>query len=482
MEHLLLFIKLQSWIYSILSIGYAATIVSCIVIILSENRNPIKSLAWITVLIFLPIAGLAFYVFFGRNPKTHHTLLKHQKRRLLHNFNSRPVSLKDVDPSVVNKQIVKLTDTIGGTPLTIGNEIEVFTSGERKFETLKRDLRRATNFICLQYYIFTDDHIGHEIADILIERAHAGVNVKVIYDHVGSFSVKNEFYKRMRRAGIDAQPFLRVTFPQLASRLNWRNHRKIVVIDGKVGYIGGMNIADRYVEEINGKAPWRDTHFRVRGAIINSLLYSFASDWSYMGRPLPTDERRFKPELVDNNVGIQLITSGPDSRWANIALAYQKAISGAKKSIFIQTPYFLPTDDLLKSLQAAALAQVDVRIMIPRHSDSYLLNWASFSYVAQCLQAGIKIYLYEERMIHSKMMVIDDAMVTAGSTNFDFRSFEHNFESNIFVYDRNFNTRMRDIFFKDLNQCTKLTYTRWRHRPFLQKVMESVVRLLSPIL
>jgi cardiolipin synthase len=343
-------------------------------------------------------------------------------------------------------------------------------------------LRRATNFICLQYYIFTDDHIGHEIADILIERARAGVNVKVIYDHVGSFSVKNEFYKRMRRAGIDAQPFLRVTFPQLASRLNWRNHRKIVVIDGKVGYIGGMNIADRYVEEINGKSPWRDTHFRVRGAIINSLLYSFASDWSYMGRPLPTDERRFKPELVDNNVGIQLITSGPDSRWANIALAYQKAISGAKKSIFIQTPYFLPTDDLLKSLQAAALAQVDVRIMIPRHSDSYLLNWASFSYVAQCLQAGIKIYLYEERMIHSKMMVIDDAMVTAGSTNFDFRSFEHNFESNIFVYDRNFNTRMRDIFFKDLNQCTKLTYTRWRHRPFLQKVMESVVRLLSPIL
>jgi cardiolipin synthase len=243
-----------------------------------------------------------------------------------------------------------------------------------------------------------------------------------------------------------------------------------------------MNIADRYVESIKGNAPWRDTHFRVRGAIINSLLYSFASDWSYMGRPLPTTDRYLSQVSVKNNVGIQLITSGPDSRWPNIALAYHKAISGAKKSIFIQTPYFLPTDDLLKGLQTAALSQVDVRIMIPRHSDSYLLNWASFSYVAQCLQAGIKIYLYENRMIHSKMMIIDDDMISVGSANFDFRSFEHNFESNIFVFDRDFNSQMREIFFKDLTHCTKLTYTRWRHRPFTQKVMESIVRLLSPIL
>ncbi len=482
MEQLLAIIELQSWIYSILTIGYAATIVSCIAVILSENRNPIKSLAWLTVLIFFPVVGLIFYIFFGRNPKGHHTLLRHQKRKLLHRFGGRHLSLKDINISVINKQIVKLADTTGCTPLTVGNEIECFTSGSAKFEALKADLHSAREYILLQYYIFTDDHIGHEIADILIEKAKAGVTVKVIYDHVGSFSVKSRFYDRMRAAGIDAQPFLRVTFPQLASRLNWRNHRKIVVIDGEVGYIGGMNIADRYVESIKGNAPWRDTHFRVRGAIINSLLYSFASDWSYMGRPLPTTDRYLSQVSVKNNVGIQLITSGPDSRWPNIALAYHKAISGAKKSIFIQTPYFLPTDDLLKGLQTAALSQVDVRIMIPRHSDSYLLNWASFSYVAQCLQAGIKIYLYENRMIHSKMMIIDDDMISVGSANFDFRSFEHNFESNIFVFDRDFNSQMREIFFKDLTHCTKLTYTRWRHRPFTQKVMESIVRLLSPIL
>lgn len=475
-------INLQLWVYTVLVIVYAITVVSCIVVVLSENRNPIKSLAWVTVLIFLPVVGLVFYLFFGRNPKSRHRLSRHNKRKLLHRVAMRtlPVSKLNLEPS--NRQIIKLTATVSDTPVTIGNDIEIFTDGNHKFENLKKDLRNAKHFILLQYYIFTDDKTGQEIADILIEQSRRGVNVKVIYDHVGSFSVNNRFFKRMRKAGIDAQPFLRVTFPQLANRINWRNHRKIVVIDGHIGYIGGMNIADRYVEPQGTNPPWRDTHFRLRGAAVSALIYSFASDWSYMGRPLPRDERDFVPRNIDNQVAIQLILSGPDSKWPAISLVYQKAISSARKRIYIQTPYFLPTDALLKELQGAALSNVDVRIMMPRHCDSRLLNLASYSYITECLKAGIKVYLYETGMIHSKIMIIDDEMSVGGSANFDFRSFEHNFESTLCIYDRDFNTRMRDIFFADLQHCTKLTYARWSKRPVLQRALESTVRLFAPIL
>lgn len=475
-------ISYQTWIYTILVIVYIITIFSSIVVVLSENRNPIKSLAWVTVLIFLPIVGLVFYLFFGRNPKSHHRLSRHNKRKLLHRvaMHTRPASHLNLKES--SKQIMKLAEMLGDTPMMIGNSISVFTEGYEKFESLKRDLKAANKYILLQYYIFTDDKIGHEIAEILIDKARSGVMVKVIYDHVGSFSVNNSFFKRMRAAGIDAQPFLRVTFPHLASRINWRNHRKIVIIDGTTGYIGGMNIADRYVEPQKHQPPWRDTHFRIQGTAVASLIYSFVSDWSYMGRPLPHEERDFETHDINNDIAIQLITSGPDSKWPSIAMVYQKAISAAAKRIYIQTPYFLPTDALLKELQTAALSRVDVRIMIPRHSDSRLLNLASYSYFTECLRAGIKIYLYEEGMIHSKIMIIDDELTIGGSANFDFRSFEHNFESTLIIYDSVFNTRMREIYFADLNHCSKLTSARWSERPRMQRALESVVRLFSPIL
>lgn len=475
-------INLQMWFYTVLIIVYGITIISSIVVVLSENRNPIKSLAWVTVLIFLPVAGLVFYLFFGRNPKSRHRLSRHNKRKLLHKVAMRTIQPDSIPVADEMHRLARLANAVSDTRLTIGNNIDVFTSGEEKFAALKSDLSNAKSFILLQYYIFTDDTIGHEIADILMEKARQGVGVKVIYDHVGSFSSPSGFFRRMRAAGVDAQPFLRVTFPQLANRINWRNHRKIVVIDGSVGYIGGMNIADRYVLAEQGQPPWRDTHFRIRGAAVGALLYSFASDWSYMGRPLPQAERDFSPIDIDNNTAIQLVTSGPDSKWPSIALTYQKAISIARRNIFLQTPYFLPTDALLKELQSAALSNVDVRIMMPRRSDSRLLNLASYSYITECLKAGIKVFFYEEGMIHSKVMIIDEELTIGGSTNFDFRSFEHNFEASLMVYDPHFNARMRDIFFNDLRHCSKLTFARWRKRPIIQRALESIVRLFAPIL
>lgn len=476
-------ISIPAWINHILFIVYIVTILSCIGIILSENRNPIKSLAWVTVLIFLPVAGLVFYLFFGRSLKSLRMISRHKKRKLLgKQSQSSHVKLDEINLEDENKQIIKLGHSLNGAYFYENNDVEIFSSGKEKFDRLKKDLSEAQHSINLQYYIFKDDNLGHEIANILIHKAQEGVKVRVIYDHVGSFTVRTRFFKRLRDAGVDAHPFFRVTFPQLANRINWRNHRKIVIIDETIGYIGGMNIADRYINGFGKGKIWRDTHLRITGPIVNSLLYSFAVDWNFTNKKLINDEIPLPSTSTHNGIGMQFVTSGPNEIWPNIELLFNRAISSAKKSIYIQTPYFLPTDTLIQALQAAALSKIDVRIMLPRKSDSNILTLSSYSYIAKCLQSGIKVYLYEAGMLHSKNMIVDDEFVTSGSTNFDFRSFEYNFESNLFIYDRRINTKMKEIFFSDIENCTKLTLSTWQKRPKLQQFYESVIRLLSPIL
>ena len=478
----LLFIFYPDWLSPIILWAYFILVIGFIIVVISENRNPIRSIAWCVALLSLPIIGVIFYLFFGRSMKGQQMISRHNKRKLLHNFNSKSESLDDLNLPSDCRQIVKLAHSLTRTPLTVNNSIKIFTCGSDKFKSLIQDLKNAKSTIYLQYYIFSDDNIGHTVADILVEKARAGVAVKVIYDHVGSFSSSRKFFKYMKDHGVDTHPFFRVTFPQLANRINWRNHRKLVIIDNRIGYIGGMNIADRYVIGQKDGSAWRDTHFRLQGDIIRSLVYSFAVDWYFLKDPDSALLLTSSPSELHNNCAMQLITSGPIDTWNNISLCFLKAISSAKRSIYIQTPYFLPTDTLLNALEAAALAKIDVRIMIPRKTDSRLLQLATFSYVTRCLRAGIKVYTFEPGMLHAKSMIIDDTFTTAGSTNFDFRSFENNFEANLLIYDREVNSRMREIFFNDLKQCTKLKYSEWKKRPRPQRALESIIRLFAPIL
>lgn len=472
-----------NWLFSLLAFSlYWVVIFSCVIVILKENRNPIKSLSWVIALIFLPFVGLIFYLFFGRSLRGQHMISRMNKRKIITTMAPRHVNLDTQNLSRADRNLVKLARNVSSSFYTINNRMEIFTNGKDKFTALKRDLLGATRTICLQYYIFLDDTLGHEIAEILMLKAREGVDVKVMYDHVGSFSARNRFFKMMNEAGVETHPFFKVTFPQFANRVNWRNHRKIVIIDGRIGYIGGMNIADRYVSRAAHGWGWRDTHFRVEGDIVESLLYTFVVDWNFRNQTHPMRYPKTPQVHFHNTVGMQLVTSGPTSQWDNLALCFLKAITAATKSIYIQTPYFLPTDALRHALEAAALSKIDVRIMIPARSDSYMLRYASFSYVTQCLKAGIKVYLYNPGMLHAKTMIIDDNLVTAGSTNFDFRSFENNFECNLFIYDNETNRRMREIFFDDMSHCTKLTYAIWHNRPRMQRTIESIVRLVSPIL
>ena len=470
------------WVYWTLTSTYVLSIITVIGVVIGENRNPLKSLAWVTVLLLLPAVGLVLYLFFGRSIKNRRMISRRNKRRLRRReqFNGGARELEKLSDN--NRQLARLARSLGAAYYP-GNSLEIYNTGSEKFAALKRDLLSARQFIHLQYYIFEDDTIGKEIADILMERARAGVAVRVIYDHVGSLHVKNRFFKTMRQAGVDIQPFFKVTFPMLSSRLNWRNHRKIVVIDGKVGYIGGMNIADRYITGAPKFESWRDVHVRLTGPAVVSLQYSFAVDWNFMGQPL-LEEQCDKQYSVsaDTAAGIQTLTSGPMDRWHNMALLFHRTICGARKHVYLQTPYFLPTESLLKALQNAALSGVDVRVMIPHRSDSMMLVYASRSYITECLQAGVKFYFYEAGMLHSKVLIIDDNFSTLGSTNFDYRSVEHNFEANMLVYSEDVNARLQKIFLDDQKNSTRIRPAQWRKRSLAHKAFESILRLLSPIL
>ncbi len=468
-------------LYTVCYILYAATILSTILVIITENRNPVKSLSWVLVLVFLPLVGLILYLFFGQNLHSKRMVSHRTKRKLRKRDYHSIVDIETLPLSCESRQEVRLCHNLCSTPYYAGNQVEIFTSGKEKFERYLQDLENAQEYIHIQYYIIKDDQIGNQIKEVLLRCARRGVQVRVLYDDVGSWSVKRKFFKEMQNAGIQTHPFFEITFPQLASRINYRNHRKITVIDGKTGYIGGMNIADRYIKGLKW-GTWRDTHLRIEGPAVQGLQMQFAIDWSFECKEVLSDARFFPVVSSQGNSGIQIAPGGPMGEWSNVAMLFLKAITNAKKYVYIQTPYFLPTESLLKALQTAALSKVDVRLMIPRRSDSPILRYASFSYFSEILKAGVKIYRYQSGFLHAKTLIIDEEMCSVGSTNFDFRSFEHNFEANAFIYDPKVNSEMRRIFIEDQQQCERIILHNWRRRPFYQKGFESLMRLLSPIL
>ncbi len=469
-------------VFKVFTILYLLASLTVIGVVISENRNPVKSMAWVLVLLLLPVAGLIIYLVFGRSLKGMKLISRSDLRELraMNHFPEHgelPEGLTDE-----SHQIIAMVDKLIEPHLFAGNSIDAFTSGQDKFDALKRDIAAAQDYIHIQYFIIEYDAIGKEIIGLLADKARQGVAVRVLYDYVGSHPMSARALKLMRSAGIEVHAFMQVTLANMPFRINWRNHRKVAVIDGKVGYMGGMNIADRYVTGSKKQRPWRDTHYRITGEAVSALQASFAIDWNFTTRKLLNVEAQPIARPDGGGCLMQMANSGPASRWNNISMIFLNAISLAKRSVYLQTPYFLPSDALLQVLQSGALSGVDVRVMLPARTDSRLLQLATGSYIKECLLAGIKIYFYEPTMLHAKVLIIDDEFVTSGSTNFDFRSFEHNFEINALVYDKGFNRQMKDIFEQDMQQSARMSMGRWKRRPLVQKALESVVRLISPIL
>lgn len=460
---------------------YFGAIIGTIIVVILDNRNPVKTMAWILVLMFLPIVGLVFYFFFGRSQRRERIIGKKSYGRLL----KKPMAeYLAQDPSTLPQEYDRLIKLFQHTNQALpfeGNRVDAYTSGYSMIQALLRELQKAEKHIHIEFYIFEDDAIGRMVRDVLVEKARAGVEVRVIYDDVGCWHVPHAFFEEMSGAGIEVRSFLKVRFPVFTSKVNYRNHRKIVVIDGVVGFVGGMNLAERYMRGFTW-GIWRDTHIMLRGKAVHGLQSSFLLDWYFVDRTLITASRYFPKIDSFGSSLVQIVTSEPIGPWKEIMQGLTVAISGAKKYFYMQTPYFLPTEQILAAMQTAALSGVDVRLMLPERADNRITHLGSRSYLADVLRAGVKVYFYKKGFLHSKLMVSDDMLSTVGSTNLDFRSFEHNFEVNAFMYDMETALQMKEIFMLDQRECTQVFLKNWVKRPWPQKALESVVRLLAPLL
>jgi cardiolipin synthase len=474
-------IQIHTVVGLILFILYTISILSLVLVVILENRNPLKTIAWVIVLLLLPGLGLIVYFFFGQDNRRQRIISRRTYKRIL-----RPLqSHLEQDRCIVlpaYQPLVNLLNRNNRNPLLYGSELSVYTNGEDKFNILVDEINRAEHHIHLQYYIFMDDEIGTKIQKALIAKAKEGIKVRVLFDDVGCWNVKKQFFDEMKEAGIEVYPFLKVAFPVFTSKVNYRNHRKVVVIDGKVGFMGGMNIADRYIQG-TAWGNWRDTHFKILGKGVHGLQSAFSIDWYVASKQLIKGTEYYPEEKIYGDSIIQFALSGPTGQWRTLMQAFTFCISNAKKYIYIQTPYFLPTEGLNQALQTIALGGVDVRLMLPERSDTQTANMASHSFLDDMIKAGVKVYFYKTGFLHSKLVVIDDELACIGSANFDFRSFEHNFEINAFVYQNAFATQMKDVFLNDMTlNCEQVNPSAWLHRPILRRLSESFMRLFSPLL
>ncbi|GCD83750.1 cardiolipin synthase [Parageobacillus thermoglucosidasius] len=473
-------------------LGVLSILISCSVIFIAfvislENRRPAHTIAWLVVLGSFPVLGFFFYLMFGKNYRKQRLF---QKKAML----DEQTFLKfqthhqwDVEQLAIaehQRPLLQLAHRIGKSPVSLATETKVLTNGQETFSTIFEELKKATHHIHLEYYIVRHDGVGQQLKAILMEKAKSGVHVRFLYDAVGSWKLSKTYIQELRDAGVEMIPFSPVRLPFLNNKINFRNHRKIIVIDGTVGFVGGLNIGDEYLGKDKYFGFWRDTHLWIRGEAVRTLQLIFLQDWYYMtGKTLLTPEY-LSPQLVhyDGQGGVQLIAGGPDQKWEVIKHLYFAMITSAQRSIWIASPYFVPDEDILTALKVAALSGIDVRILAPRRPDKRIVFYASRSYFPELLEAGVKIYEYSKGFLHSKIMIVDGELASIGTANMDMRSFHLNFEVNAFLYHTDSTKKLVADFLEDLKYSSQINNEIFRRRPLSIRVMESVSRLLSPLL
>lgn len=470
-------------IYRIVTLLYFLVVAATIIVVILEKRQPVKTMAWTLVLIALPVLGLVLFFFFGQDVKKERRFQRREinlmKRKALSRF--LPTDTAEV-PERYSRLASFFTLSTYAPPFNM-HEMELFTSGEDKMIALLRDISRAVDHINIEYFIIEDDPVGRLLRDFLLDAVKRGVKVRLMYDDVGCWSVKNRFFREMEEGGITVSNFMPVRFARLTRRVNYRNHRKIAVIDGTVGYIGGMNIAQRYLYGSNGEG-WHDMHLRLTGNAVYGLQQTFVADWYYNSGEF-LEDCNFYPK-IDREPScrgtLQIVSASPSSEQPYIMNGFIWAILNARRYFYLATPYLMPTEQVLCALQMAASSGVDVRIMVPQGSEHYWIKVANESYYGDLLRAGVRIFAYGPAFLHSKYFVSDDFLSTVGSTNTDFRSFEEDFEVNAFIYDEDFSLEMKRYFEHDMWSCSEIEAARWHRRRFVQKAAESFVRILSPLL
>ena len=465
----------------VLNILFAAALISLIILIISQNRHPVRTLAWILILCLLPGLGLVLYLLFGTDKRKDRLISDKRLDQLKSEVAaSNSLMLRKQVPNGHEDLATLLWMTNKAIPLA-GNDVRVYTSFDPMLEDLLADMDKATDHVHFEFFKFEDDKVGRKVGEKLRELAARGLEVRVTYDPAANLT-RYKFYRWLRKGGVQVHSFLPVILPFLTSTTNYRNHRKIVVIDGKVGYLGGMNIADRYSKGIRG-GVWRDTHARIQGPAAAELQTAFLVDWQYCSRRFVSGDRYFPCVEPCGDSIVQIATSGPMDEWKVTMQGMIRLITQAQRYVYIESPYFIPTEPVMLALKNAALSGVDVRIIIPYYGDKgVLVPLASRSYVEEALIAGVKIYFYGGGYLHSKTLVSDGTVCTVGSTNLDVRSFEQDFEINAFIYDAAVSRKLRDAFLSDMENSTRVTLEQWRKRSTWEKFKESFARLFSPIL
>lgn len=467
-----------------INIGLAVTIVFL------ERKDASSTWAWLMVLLFIPIVGFIVYLVFGKQINNRRIFTLDTKSRL-----GVQQAVKDQSHAIENDTFIYNHPSLSGykdlyllhlrnndATLTQDNDVQIFTDGHAKFSALIADLEQAKDHIHLLYYTIRHDALGQQIANVLIDKVKEGIDVRVLYDDMGSRLLSPKYIRRLRNAGVLVGAFFPPKIPKINLKINFRNHRKLAIIDGKIGYVGGFNIGDEYLGYSKKLGYWRDTHLRVEGSSVRNMQTRFILDWNQASRDDILYEDRFYASQPAGKVGMQIVSSGPDSEWEQIKNGYAKMIMTAKEYVYIQTPYYIPDESLRDALQIAALSGVKVKMMVPNKPDHPFVYWATLSSVGDLLNAGAEVYIYQKGFLHAKTIVVDGKIASVGTANIDVRSFRLNFEVNAFLYDTKITQELEAAFNRDIQFSTQITKKLYQQRSIGIRFKEALSRLLSPIL
>lgn len=481
----------MNWLVTMVSILLILNVVLAFILIFLERKDPSATWAWLMVLILIPYLGFVLYLVLGQNLSRQKIFdTKTVEDQLLGKMLLEQLSYMENNEIIFNdKEMINYQDMIrmqlinDNSIFTQDNEVEIFTDGIEKFEALLDSIEKAEDHIHMLYYIIKNDSLSKKIIAALAKKAAEGVEVRLLYDALGGRTLTKRFFKDLTNAGGEVASFFPSKIPLINLRVNYRNHRKLAIIDGKIGFIGGFNIGNEYIGLNKKMGYWRDTHLRIKGSAVHMMQTRFFLDWQHAAKKKASYEAKYYPLMeTKGKTGIQIVSSGPDSEKEQIKHGYLKMINSARESIYIQTPYFIPDQSIFEALRIASLSGVDVRIMIPNRPDHPFVYWATYSYIGELIDAGVKTYTYENGFLHAKTMVIDGKVSSVGTANIDVRSFKLNFEVNAFIYDTNTSFKLKKIFEDDLIFCHEITKDKYMNRSVVIKFKESISRLLSPVL
>ena len=483
----------------LVEILYYVILIAVVLRVIYDTENSSKTLGYLLLITFLPVVGMVFYFLVGMNYRKRKIYAKKMKAdkkfaealRKKH-FEDAENLKEDTEDSVEGgDKLAKLLFNSNRSPLTTDNEVEVLINGENKFPVVLEILESAKEYIHLEYYIYADDETGKKIEEVLIRKAKEGVKVRMIYDDLGSRGIRRGMAKRLKKAGVEIYPFYEINFLLFANRVNYRNHRKIIIADGQQAFVGGINVSNDYVnseKEANQKDKlfWRDTHLQLRGTAVWYLQYLFLLDWNYCAEQDLKPDKKFFPDIDTSDLKdpkiVQIASGGPDSDTPAIQHSMMQAINLAQKEVLITTPYFIPGDSLMDTIEICVRSGITVKMLLPGKSDSKIVKAASCSYYDRLLTAGVEIYEYQRGFVHAKTMVVDNTVSIVGTANMDIRSFDLNFEVNAIVYDDEIAEKLTDAFNDDLKDSVRITKEEWEKRSKFKQFLHNLARLLSPVL